>query len=346
MKVKLACYQSVSLIRGGPYVKLIETKKYLQKLGVDVELFNMWDPAEKLFDCDLVHIFSANFAIYHFARSLKERNIKFVVNPIFYTRRSKKTVRMVCWVNKITRKIYRGFWWDYAVTQEICRWAEKVLPNTEAEGEYMSAGMGIEKSKITLIHNGVSKEFLNGEPSLFEKKYGIKDYILNVGHIGPDRKNVLSLVKAAKNIHRKLVLIGRITPSKETTKIMEEAKSNSNILIIDGLDHKSPMLASAYAGCDVFVLPSKFETPGRAALEAALAGAKIVITPHGGTKEYFGDMVDYVDPYSIDSIQRGIEAALNRKKISDLKLHIKNNFLWEKIAEQTIDVYKKVQYSI
>jgi len=43
------------------------------------------------------------------------------------------------------------------------------------------------------------------------------------------------------------------------------------------------MLASAYAACDVFVLPSMFETPGIAALEAGLAGAKIVITKYGGT---------------------------------------------------------------
>ena len=38
------------------------------------------------------------------------------------------------------------------------------------------------------------------------------------------------------------------------------------------LDHHDPLLASAYAAARVFALPSWFETPGLAALEAALAG--------------------------------------------------------------------------
>jgi hypothetical protein len=88
MKICFACYQSVMLIRGGPHVKILQTKKHLEKLGVNVKLFNMWESAEKISDCDLFHLFSANLGVYHIARSLWERKIKFVVNPIFYTRRS------------------------------------------------------------------------------------------------------------------------------------------------------------------------------------------------------------------------------------------------------------------
>ena len=75
------------------------------------------------------------------------------------------------------------------------------------------------------------------------------------------------------------------------------------------------LLASAYAACDVFVLPSQFETPGIAALEAGLAGAKIVITPVGGTKRsYFGNNAIYVEPTSTENIAEGILAALKNKK--------------------------------
>jgi glycosyltransferase involved in cell wall biosynthesis len=102
------------------------------------------------------------------------------------------------------------------------------------------------------------------------------------------------------------------------------------------------MLASAYAACDVFALPSLFETPGIAALEAGLAGAKIAITPFGGTKDYFGPLADYTDPYSVDSIRRGIRNALNRKKDSALREHIKKEFLWSRVAEKTKAVYQSV----
>jgi glycosyltransferase involved in cell wall biosynthesis len=340
MKIKIASYQSVMLIRGGPHVKITETKRHLEMMGVEVELFNMWEPAEKMIDCDLVYLFGANIGDYHFARSLMERNVRFVVNPIFYTRHSARTIKTICSIDNFSRKLLRGFWWEYGFTRDICEWAELVLPNTDAEGNLISMGMGIPPEKIKTIPNGVSERFLSGDPKLFEKKYGVKDFILNVGHIGPDRKNVLALVNALAEIDRPAVIIGRITPGGESAAILNEAQKNKNLLIIDGIDHDDPLLASVYAACDTFVLPSKFETPGRAALEAALAGAKIVITPFGGTREYFGEMAEYVDPYSVNSIRMGMERALNRSKNSDLREHVKNNYLWNKIAEKTMSVFE------
>jgi glycosyltransferase involved in cell wall biosynthesis len=102
------------------------------------------------------------------------------------------------------------------------------------------------------------------------------------------------------------------------------------------------LLASAYAACDVFILPSQFETPGIAALEAGLAGAKIVITPVGGTKDYFGDDAVYVEPTSIESIANGIEAALKNKKDDVLRTRIEKEFLWHTVGEKTKHVYEEI----
>ena len=85
-----------------------------------------------------------------------------------------------------------------------------------------------------------------------------------------------------------------------------------------------------------------YETPGIAALEAGLAEAKVVITPYGGTKDYFKDMAEYVNPYSVDSIQAGIEKALNKPKDDKLKKHIGQNLLWDKIAYESVRVYQEV----
>ena len=102
------------------------------------------------------------------------------------------------------------------------------------------------------------------------------------------------------------------------------------------------MLASAYAACDVFVLPSLFETPGIAALEAGLAGAKLVITPFGGTKEYFGDHAAYCDPRSVSSIRETIRKTLALPRDTRLREHIRAKFLWEEVARQTASVYRAV----
>jgi glycosyltransferase involved in cell wall biosynthesis len=91
----------------------------------------------------------------------------------------------------------------------------------------------------------------------------------------------------------------------------------------------------------VFVLPSFFETPGIAALEAGLAGANITITKYGGTQEYFGTMANYVDPGSVESVRAGILAALARPRSATLREHIRKHYLWQTIAEQTAKEYAR-----
>ena len=62
----------------------------------------------------------------------------------------------------------------------------------------------------------------------------------------------------------------------------------------------------------------------------------------GGTKDYFKNFAQYVNPFDVDEIRNGIENKLNEPANSDLQNHIKNNFLWKHVAEQTLEVYKSV----
>ncbi len=108
------------------------------------------------------------------------------------------------------------------------------------------------------------------------------------------------------------------------------------------VDHDSDLLESAYAAAKVFALPARYETPGIAALEAALAGANIIITPHGGTHDYFQEMAIYVDPYSVNDIRAGLEKALNAPPDDKLKKHVQRNFLWQRVAEMSVNMYQSV----
>jgi glycosyltransferase involved in cell wall biosynthesis len=340
MKITMACYQSVSLIHGGPRVQILRTKSELEKLGVDVTLFHPWESASQ-FRPDIFHLFSANLGTYHLARNIEPLSIPIVTSPIFFTQRSASSIRLTLMIEHSLKRIRAGIWTNYGFTEQILKASRAVLPNTSDESRLIQFGMNIPAKKLSVIPNGVDPRFESGNPALFKKKYGIDKFILNVGHIGPVRKNVLSLIRALRTIDHPAVIIGQII-GKDGEQCLKEAAENKNILIIPGLENESEMLASAYAACDVFALPSLFETPGIAALEAALAGAKIVITPHGGTREYFGAMAQYVDPHSVVSIRAGILAALKEKRSNDLQQHIKQEFLWSKVAEKTLAVYKSI----
>ena len=342
MKITLASYHTVNVKHGGPRTQILQTKQHLEDLGHRVKLHETWNGKPDLKSSDLFHLFASNFAVYDLARFLHIEGMPFVTSPIFFTRRSPRVIRWVLRVDTLVRKLAPGIWSDYGFTRDICHWSSAVLPNTESEQSLIIDGLGIPAEKTEVIPNGVEERFLYGDPEPFLEKYEVQDFILNVGHIGVERKNTLSLIRALETIDHPAVIIGKVTDTEEGQACLAETKKNRNLTIIKGLDHDSDLLASAYAAAKVFALPARYETPGIAALEAALAGANIVITPHGGTQDYFREMAIYVDPYSVNDIRAGLERALNAPPDDKLKKHVQSNFLWQRVTEMTANVYQSV----
>jgi glycosyltransferase involved in cell wall biosynthesis len=79
-----------------------------------------------------------------------------------------------------------------------------------------------------------------------------------------------------------------------------------------------------------------------AALEAALAGAPVVITEVGGTRDYFKDLADYAEYGSVDSICQGIERALARPQDGSLRDHVRQNFTWPNVGGKILELYKSL----
>ncbi len=341
MRVLFASNQAAAVMRGGVLTQAVQTKNALENLGVEVVLFDAWHEFQPD-DFDLVHIFTANMATYHLARAFRAHSLPIVISPVFFTRHSAKFARSIITADEFISRFFRGFWTDYGLIGEMCHWAEALLPNTTDEARLFEEAFRISPQKITVVPNGVEERFAHAKPELFEREYGIKNFILNVGHIGPGRKNVLRLIEALEQINCDAAIIGRIEDTPYGKACLERAGRNPRLLIIDTLPHDSMLLASAYSACDVFVLPSQFETPGIAALEAALAGAKIVITPFGGTKDYFGDDAVYVNPVSVPDIAKGIQSAIEKDKDPGLRERIRKEFIWKKVGEKTKRVYDHV----
>jgi glycosyltransferase involved in cell wall biosynthesis len=341
MHVLLATNQATAFVRGGVHTQVLQTKDALEQCGVHVSLFEMWKEFSPA-DFDLVHLFAANMGTYHLARTLKASGLPMVISPVFYTRRTPRVVRSIikadAWLNRLTR----GVWTDYGLIAEMCTWAEAIFPNTGDEANLFMQAFGVPSEHVSIVPNGVEERFAFAKPELAEREFGVKDFILSVGHIGPERKNMLCLIEALEQIDHPSVIIGRVDKTPAGQACLERAKQNSNLLIVDALSHNSMLLASAYSACSVFALPSQFETPGIAALEAALAGAKIVITPFGGTKEYFENDAVYVDPYSSNNIADGIRTALKKSATPKLANRIKQEFIWKRVGEKTKQLYERV----
>lgn len=337
MKIIYGTHPAVAIKRGGLYIQILKTKSYLEKLGFEIAFHDPWTYPDKKEYC-LFHLFGANFSTNILGTQIKGIGIPLIVTPIYFSKHRALTLHVVNSTNLVLFKLFK-ISTPHIYTKELLEIADRILPNTEMEKRLIVKGFGIPEERVPVIHNGVDERFYNASPESFVKKFGMKDFILYVGHIGNGRKNTLNLIKALKHINVPVVFIGPVVKTLYGTQCMNEIKKNKNITVLEPILHNSPLLESAYAACDTFVLPSLFETPGLSALEAGLAGAKVIITKYGGTKEYFGDNAVYVEPKSVSSIKNAIMMSLETKKTDALKNRIKNNFLWNEIAKKLAAVY-------
>ncbi len=337
MKILYGAHSAIAIKKGGLYIQLLKTKSVMEQLGFEIELNDPWkDPDKK--EYNLFHLFGANFSTNVLGTLMKDKDIPLIVSPVFFSKHNARTLRMINRTNIVLSRLFR-ISTPHVYTKELLDRADRVLPNTRGEMDLIINGFSIPKNKVTLIYNGVDERFYNATPELFVTTYGKKDFILYVGYIGNRRKNTLNLIRALRHLKAPAIFIGPPVKTPYGEQCLKEITENKNITVLEPLPHDSPLLASAYAACDTFVLPSLFETPGLSALEAGLAGAKIVITKYGGTRDYFGDEALYVEPNNIQSIKNRIEKSLAKEKTETLKNHIRKKYLWSFMAKQIEKIY-------
>jgi glycosyltransferase involved in cell wall biosynthesis len=177
---------------------------------------------------------------------------------------------------------------------------------------------------------------------VFRERYGIEGpFVLYVGRVEP-RKNVLGLVRALRPTGLGLVAIGDVVPGYEGYGEACRVEGAGITRWIGAVDHDGPVLPSAYRAARVFALASWFETPGLAALEAGLAGCPVVITPHGSTREVFGELAGYARPDRPREIREAVAAAWGVGRSEGLARHIARHYLWSEVARRTAEAYDRV----
>ena len=329
---------------GGGEVQMLETRKELERKGHKVEILEMKGYGTAFSGFDLFHNFNIHRDNFSLVKKAKDEGLPVAVSTIYWPSLGSAFLwnqgfgRVKAVAAELSKRLD---FFGITNVKRIVRMADVLLPNSLAEASALERVFGVSQKKIFVVPNGVDKRFAKARPDDFESKFGLRDFVLYVGRIEP-RKNVLSLIRAMGKIDRKLVVIGKETPESLAygRKCREEA--GDNVLFLKPLPHESGLLGSAYAACSVFCLPSWYETPGLAALEAGLAGAKVVVTDRGATKEYFGDNALYVDPSKVVDIREKIEKSLASGGSPGLQRHIEKKFLWKSAAEETEKAYASI----
>ncbi len=328
---------------GGGENQLVRTARGLEELGRAPRLFVPW--VDRLERGRLLHLFGMSREGLDLARVARARGIKVVVSPIcWYEPAAIRALepafgrRLVGLAGYHARSAAP---WLPSWRRELLMIADAVLPNSRAEARQLIRLFGLDPSRIHVIPNAVSPGLLEAGPELFWERIGRWDFVFFAGRLEP-RKNPLGLIQALARSGLPIVIAGDAPAGQEAYARRCREAGGDRVHWLGRLAADDPLLASAYRAARVFALPSWFETPGLAALEAALAGLPVVVTPHGSTREYFGDLAAYARPDSPTEIARAVERSWNEGADPRLARRIADHYLWPQTAQLTAEVHDQI----
>jgi glycosyltransferase involved in cell wall biosynthesis len=328
---------------GGGENQLVQTGRHLEAIGVPVRLFSPW--TDRLEAGRILHIFGMSREGLELARVAKARRVPVVLSPIFWYE-----PRAICALEpNLVRKLgCVGAWALRRLApgtpswrRELLSLADLVLPSSRSEEAQLIRFFGVARERIRIVPNGVMPAFGRASAERFLDGYGTAPFVLFVGRIEP-RKNPLGVIHTIRRLRLPLVVIGAAPPGRESYEAECRRAGGQQVTWLGHLDHQDPLLASAYAAARVFALPSWFETPGLAALEAALSGCAMTITPYGSTRDYFGELVEYARPDHPAEIERAVWRSWEDGPDPRLDRLIATEYVWPKVAEITAEVYDQV----
>jgi glycosyltransferase involved in cell wall biosynthesis len=329
---------------GGGENQLVQTGTHLEARGVPVRLFSPW--TDRLETARLLHLFGMSREGLELAQVARRRSVPVVLSPICWYQPRALAALEHGPLRKLASLAVLGLRTMAAPSvpswrRELLGLADFVLPNSRSEANQLMRLFAVPTERIRVVPNGVLPSVASASPELFRSQWGAEPFVLFVGRIEP-RKNVLRLIKALQGLGLPLVVIGDVPPGREDYERTCRRAGMGRVTWLGRLDHQDPLLASAYAAARVFALPSWFETPGLAALEAGLAGCSITVTPFGSTRDYFGDLVEYARPDRTAEIRRAVVKCWEDGPDPRLSRLIATHYLWPNVAQITSEVYDQV----
>lgn len=335
MRVLIESYNTVMQNpSGGVQNRIRNHLRYLKQKGIEAKLFNKWE--DRLQDFDVLHVFKLNFEDYQLIRAAKKRSMAVVLSSVVplekqfwiqFNRRISKTCRL-----------HTGYSFQKTCLEQV----DSIVAQTQRESSFIQNAYGISKNKIHIIPNGVD---LFDEPvksDLIFKNTGIKSpFVLHVGRIDKN-KNQLGLIYAMKNMDANLVFIGGRDPNDSGYYQKCKTSAGSNVYFLGWIEHKDPLLTSAFKNAHVVALPSFKEIFGNSMVEGAIAGANLVVTNRLAIEEWgIPNPFWKIKPHSVTSIRKAVFEALQTPKLNltDIDDHLKA-FKWENVVDRYINIYK------
>ncbi|MDD2743878.1 MAG: glycosyltransferase family 4 protein [Rhodocyclaceae bacterium] len=338
MKVGFISYPMLFQRGGGLQIQIQQTQASLQNKGIDVSLIN--PITERLENYDLIHVFSAINGNYRIAEHLQAIGKPMVASPLlrpYWNRRLGRRAQL------LEKAVYALSRWtvrtEYHQIETFLRNARILYSLSEAEKQALVEAFSIDPETIFSAPNGIEERFFHSDPQAFREHFGISSpYVLQVSTIN-SHKNPLATAKACRQLGYELVLIGPTAASDKA--YLEEVTCLSNVHYLGPMRYDDPLLPSAYAGADVFCLPSLSEVSPLVTVESLATGTPVVMTKNhamdfGVERQY----VSEVNPHSLTEIATALGKQLTMKVDRKLCAKSVERLRWSETVNTIIDGYR------
>lgn len=309
----------------------------LERRGHTLVRLNPWQWQDQA-ELDVLHFFLGGATlqgITSLAREEAQRTL-LVFAPIIDSNQSYVSYRLAALAGNLFPRVMTvpGILRDQAQGSHV------VLCRSTHERERLVRGLGVEPEKVECVLNGCPAAMSCDDIESVRQRLQLPpEFVLHVSAFTQERKNVLRLVEALEPLRLPLVIAGSSAPNRILSILERKVRDGARIHMLGFVDAQTK--AALYRMCRVFCLPSVHEGTGLAALEAAAHGARVVITRNGGTRDYFLDHAEYVDPFSVPSIREGVSRAWRRLDGGQLQRHVNERLTWDASAAALERIYEK-----
>ena len=227
--------------------------------------------------------------------------------------------------------------------------ANEVIVNSNYMKSEVQRLFGLPFEKINVVPNGVNLNKFTGmdRDYSFRRKYAMDNekIILFMGRLVYE-KGVQNLIAAMPKVlasyhDAKLVIAGK-------GGMLDELKAQADYLGISNKVYFAGYMNGKdvermYKAADISVFPSTYEPFGIVALEGMLAERPIVVSDAGGLGEIVEHRVTGMKSYcgNPNSIADSILELLFNPELCDNIVKVKENYNWQKIAQDTHFTYQK-----
>lgn len=228
--------------------------------------------------------------------------------------------------------------------------ASKVLALTEIEKEQYSK-MGVGEDRIEIVPLGINLDEYKNLPDKgnFKSKYGIDEnekLILFLGRIhkikGLDL--LIDSFSQIKNENVKLAIVGGDYGFKDELEKQIEKYGLSDKVIFPGVLTGKDKI-EALTDCDIFVMPSRYESFTTSGLEAMACSKPLVLTKNNHIHTWVKDNVGLTCEFDEEDLSECMKTLLNDEELCEKfgktgRELIENEYDWNKVSKQIEGIYK------